>query len=251
MPKMRLRRSDPRPLARLVLSILVMTGCADAVPVLEMPVSGTWRVVRSPGHAEFAYDLAALEDAGSGTLERSRIWHLFGRLSARDSYSWDREVRAPITGTVVRAADGWPDRTRLNLIRDLWRLVTGGKPRDAEDLRPFAGNHLILEGDGFYVLLAHLRQGSLAAAEGDSVTVGDPLARVGNSGASLEPHLHVQLLEDLDEVGSPAAPPFAIRRYDEWIGDAWEPTWYRPLAKGTVVRTPHAAAADGRGRVDP
>jgi hypothetical protein len=213
-----------------------MTGGPHDMPVLEMPVRGTWRVVRSPGHAEFAYDLAAVKGPRSGTLDRSRVWHVLWRLSARDSYSWDRPVHAPIDGSVIRAADGWADRMRLSLVRDLWRLMRAGTPEDRDDLRPFAGNHLILKGDGFYVLLAHLREGSLAVAEGERVSVGEPLARIGNSGASLEPHLHVQLLEDLDDVTAPAAPAFVIRRYEEWAGDGWVSTSHRPLSKGTVVR---------------
>ncbi len=44
---------------------------------------------------------------------------------------------------------------------------------------------------GFCVILAHLRRGSIAVAAGDSVEIGDPLARMGNSGNSSEPHLHV------------------------------------------------------------
>jgi len=244
-----MRHLDPRSLVLYVLAVLVMMGCAEDVPVLEMPVSGAWRVVPSPGHADFAYDLAAVEHPGSGTFSRSRVWQLVGRLSARDSYSWERPVRAPINGTVIRAADGWPDRTHLNLFRDLWRLLTAGRPEDTADLRPFAGNHLILEGDGFYVLLAHLREGSLTVDAGDRVSVGDPLARVGNSGSSLEPHLHLQLLEDLEDVISPAAPAFVIRRYEQWSDDDWAPASHRPLRKGTHVRVRHEeveAAEAGR-----
>ena len=44
-----------------------------------------------------------------------------------------------------------------------------------------------------YVLLAHLQQGSLAVTAGQQVRRGEPLARVGNSGNTSEPHLHLQI----------------------------------------------------------
>jgi murein DD-endopeptidase MepM/ murein hydrolase activator NlpD len=41
------------------------------------------------------------------------------------------------------------------------------------------------------VLLAHMRRGSVQVAGGERVSVGDPLGRVGNSGNTDEPHLHI------------------------------------------------------------
>jgi len=41
------------------------------------------------------------------------------------------------------------------------------------------------------VVLAHLRQGSVEVAAGEDVAVGSRLGRVGNSGNSSEPHLHI------------------------------------------------------------
>jgi hypothetical protein len=39
--------------------------------------------------------------------------------------------------------------------------------------------------------LAHLAHGSICVRPGDIVTVGQPLAQVGNSGNTTEPHLHI------------------------------------------------------------
>ena len=46
---------------------------------------------------------------------------------------------------------------------------------------------------GHFVVLAHLRQGTLRVGEGDRVRKGDLLARVGNSGNTTMPHLHLQV----------------------------------------------------------
>jgi len=55
-----------------------------------------------------------------------------------------------------------------------------------------SGNHVVLACGDTLVLLAHLMRSSLRVRAGDSVSVGMPLARVGNSGNTSEPHLHLQ-----------------------------------------------------------
>ena len=54
------------------------------------------------------------------------------------------------------------------------------------------GNYISLDCAGIIITLVHLKQNSLLVKEGDEVSVGDPLAQVGNSGFSQEPHLHFQ-----------------------------------------------------------
>ena len=52
--------------------------------------------------------------------------------------------------------------------------------------------------DGPYVLLAHLRAGSVVVAVGDPVHEGVAVASCGNSGNSTQPHLHVQATDSTD-----------------------------------------------------
>jgi murein DD-endopeptidase MepM/ murein hydrolase activator NlpD len=61
------------------------------------------------------------------------------------------------------------------------------------DKKNVAGNHIVIRCDDseVYVGLAHLMQGSVLVKAGDRVTVGQALARVGNSGNTSEPHLHI------------------------------------------------------------
>ena len=57
-----------------------------------------------------------------------------------------------------------------------------------------AGNHIVIEiAQGQYILLAHLRHKSIKVQEGQSVTCGQPLGLVGNSGNTSMPHLHMQI----------------------------------------------------------
>ena len=93
--------------------------------------------------------------------------------------SWEQPLVSPADGAVVVARDGMEDSDGTNFVTEL------------EDA---AGNVIVIELDsGFFVVLAHLRHGTLRVSEGDRVRKGDPLALVGNSGNTTMPHLHLQV----------------------------------------------------------
>ncbi len=83
-------------------------------------------------------------------------------------------VHAPCAGEVLAAVDGFED------------LVP-----PATDRVNLAGNHVVIACHGAEIVLAHLQKGSVAVAVGQQVATGDPLGRVGNSGNTSEPHLHL------------------------------------------------------------
>lgn len=94
-------------------------------------------------------------------------------------------VYAPCGGTVVAAVDGLADATP-----------------PLPDREHMAGNHVILDCGGPWIVLAHLQRESVRVRAGDRVSVGMPLGRVGNSGNTAEPHLHVHA----QRPGTAAAP---------------------------------------------
>lgn len=51
----------------------------------------------------------------------------------------------------------------------------------------------MIEFDGHYLLLCQLKQESVTVKNGDKVTTGQKIAEAGNSGSSIQPHLHVQV----------------------------------------------------------
>jgi hypothetical protein len=55
-------------------------------------------------------------------------------------------------------------------------------------------NFVMIDAPDYYVLMAHFMPGSLMVPEGSKVAKGQPIALVGNSGYSLEPHLHIQVM---------------------------------------------------------
>jgi hypothetical protein len=83
-------------------------------------------------------------------------------------------VYSPCSGTVAEAVDGLVDHV----------------PPATDTSRP-AGNHVVIGCANARVLLAHLQKGSVQAASGAEVSAGDVIGRVGNSGNTTEPHLHI------------------------------------------------------------
>ncbi|WP_394351960.1 M23 family metallopeptidase [Rhodocytophaga rosea] len=65
-------------------------------------------------------------------------------------------------------------------------------------------NYVVIDHEnGEVSLLAHLQQVTIVVQEGQLVKQGQQLGKVGNSGSTLEPHLHYQLMNG---TGSHAQP---------------------------------------------
>jgi hypothetical protein len=90
--------------------------------------------------------------------------------------SWDQPILAPCDGLIVHVEDRQTD------------APPGERRRDRA--RPF-GNYVSIETPRGYVILAHLKQGSVNVRVGDSVRAGDEIGRSGNSGNTDRAHLHV------------------------------------------------------------
>jgi hypothetical protein len=103
-----------------------------------------------------------------------------GSTALADYGIYGAQVVAPADGTVTGVRDDAPD------------LVPGTEP-DGGSLRDMLGNFVTLRLDdtGTYLVLAHLREGSVAVRAGQRVREGEPLGEVGNSGSTSEPHLHL------------------------------------------------------------
>lgn len=212
------------------------TPALEEVPTLILPVSGTWKSINSPGHDRFAFDLAAVDPSSHSTLRVSRIRHALGRARASDSYSWSEPVLAPVAGTIVQANDGSPDREQLSLLKDVGTMFFSRPELNPDDIRPFAGNYVIIQADGFYVFLAHMQAGSVQVDEGDTVEAGQRIGTIGNSGFTLEPHLHFQLLDQTDDLLTAEALPFVIDQFERWNGETWEVVDDASLEKGDLIR---------------
>lgn len=86
-------------------------------------------------------------------------------------------VLAPAAGVVVKAHDGEPDMTPG---------VASNNYQAPE------GNVVVIKLEtGTYLLLAHLKPGSVRVQVGDRVAEGQEIGQCGNSGNTSEPHIHI------------------------------------------------------------
>ncbi|WP_425093353.1 peptidoglycan DD-metalloendopeptidase family protein [Tropicimonas sp. S265A] len=131
-------------------------------------------VLTSENAARFSGQKYAVDFLALGPLWQTGPLRAPGATS--DYTIWNRAVLAPCSGQVLTARDDLPDMAPPT--------------RDRTDL---AGNHVILECGGNHVVLAHLRRGSVDVKPGDAVETGAPLGRVGNSGNTTQPHLHLHV----------------------------------------------------------
>jgi murein DD-endopeptidase MepM/ murein hydrolase activator NlpD len=111
-------------------------------------------------------------------------------------------ARSPgAAGTVVAVRDGAPEGTPFRLPVDL------ACPGD------YPGNRVVVrQAPGVSAIYAHLQPGSPAVRAGDRMVAGQPLGRVGNTGNSFAPHLHLQLADGPD-LATATSLPFVLDPY--------------------------------------
>lgn len=161
--------------------------------------------VRSPAE-RWAFDLLVTVEgrtyAGSGH-------------AVTDYHAYNLPVRAPADGQVVSVHDGEPD-------------AVPGRPEPSRR----GGNRIVIEvARGQYMFLMHLKEKSILVQPGQHVRRGQILARVGNSGNSTEPHLHLHLADA--HTGPAQGIPFYFQHYvDLKTGERVE----RGMPQGGVTR---------------
>src|SRR5262245_35727736 len=165
--------SHVRPAGSIDLSFPLASG---AYYVMQ----GGNNVITNPFHSfsgtAFALDIAKLNTFGNranGLAPRSLAdYEIFGDT-----------VYSPCAGTVLAVRDTVADRPP-------------GMP-DTEH----PANQVTLRCGDVEIFIAHLMQGSAIVAPGETVIPRQPLGRVGNSGNTLEPHLHIGARKNGAEIG--------------------------------------------------
>lgn len=204
----------------------------DAV-VVEFPLRGEWFAVHSPGSnipshgtdqlaQRYAFDLLRLDDHRRLHAASSlRTWVI--GVPMRECYGWGEPVHAALGGEVVAASDGARERPWLHPARELFHVMATGltfRPTE-QGVKRVVGNHVIVKSDAGFAVYAHLAPGSVAATEGQTVRAGDVLGRVGSTGNSTAPHLHFQLMDQLDARVAKAVPA-VFASYERRRDDGWE-----------------------------
>lgn len=112
-------------------------------------------------------------------------------------------VLAIADGRVVQIQDGVPEND-----------PTADTKAIPITLTSVAGNFLIMDlGDGRFALYAHLQPGSFAVRGGARVKRGQQLARLGNSGQSDAPHLHLHIMDAPSPLAAEGL-PLAFETFD-------------------------------------
>lgn len=201
---------------------------------LSFPLSGEWDVHNPPGHHKNAFDFIA-KKGGRPFPHTIAAW-LIWRVPVKKWFGYGRPVCSPCDGVAEEARDGVPDRHYTNLLRDLMSVLRLRKSEFVRgDLAPFAGNHVIIRCKEAYVLIAHLREGTVRPQAGMKIKAGEMIGEVGNSGASLAPHLHLQVMDGPDFFTARVL-PFTLSGADVFADGAWtSPAEFTP-AKGLKIR---------------
>ncbi|MER5334604.1 M23 family metallopeptidase [Micromonospora sp. NPDC002717] len=194
--------------------------------MLTLPIRGTWLARNSPARrvpshgthlfaTTYAMDFVAVRGRRTAT---TRDWRsLLATEPVERFFAFGQPILAPAAGRVVSVHDGEADHVarRSPLARVPYALTQASRARGGAGA--LAGNHVILELEGrrAYVVLAHLRAGSIRVGEGEPVAAGRELADCGNSGNSTQPHLHIQVMDSADPFAARGI-PMSFRDYRAW-----------------------------------
>lgn len=191
-----------------------------------LPFRGTWLARNSPARrvpshgtdlfaTTYAMDFIAVRGRRTAAV---RDWRaLVGTEPVDRFFAFGQPILAPAPGRVVSVFDGRSDEVaRRSPVAKVPYLLTQAR-RVRAGAGAIAGNHVVLElaDGGGYVLLAHLRAGTLRVRVDDVVAAGDQLASCGNSGNSTQPHLHIQVMDAADAYVARGL-PIAFRSYRAW-----------------------------------
>jgi hypothetical protein len=104
--------------------------------------------------------------------------------------------------SVLAGADGTVVAARNDLPEQVPGALPAGLPIDQAD-----GNFVVLDiGGGAYVLYAHMQPGSVTVAAGAKVRRGEVLGKVGNTGNTEAPHLHLHVMDGPSPLASNGLP---------------------------------------------
>ena len=205
---------------------------ANAV-VVEFPLRGEgWVAVNSPADRipshgtdmlgqRYAYDFLVAD-------QRARLhYHAAGWLRTllvgvptRECHGWGAPVHAVFDGEIVRAVDGFPERSRIHPVREAVLAIRNALTFSPARLASILGNHVIARRGDVFAAFVHLAPGSVAVANGQTIRTGEVIGRVGHTGNSTTPHLHFQLMDAADPIAATGV-PCAFRTYEVFRAGAW------------------------------
>lgn len=151
---------------------VVANGCCNLTPHRGAMIALNQRLVATE---RYAIDYFRADNKGRLVLPSEE------NDKNTDFPAFDEPLFAAADGEVVKVVGKYPNEKPGVLNPDYTYKDAGG-------------NHVIIDiGDGKYLLYAHIKPGSIEVKEGQRVKSGQMIARLGNSGNTSAPHLHIQL----------------------------------------------------------
>jgi Peptidase family M23 len=216
--------------------------------VVAFPLRGEgWVAVNSPADRipshgtnmlaqRFAYDFLMSD-------QRTRLhYHPAGWLRTfligvptRECYAWGAPVHSVFDGLVVRAVDGFAERSRVHPVREALLALKNALTFTPARLPSILGNHVIVRSGDVVAAFVHLAPGSVTVRDGQLVHVGDVIGRVGHTGNSTTPHLHFQLMDAADPSVASGV-PCAFRAYEVLRDGVWQQVRNGIPAKADRIR---------------
>jgi murein DD-endopeptidase MepM/ murein hydrolase activator NlpD len=168
----------------------------------RLPFDGIWYVAAEHDaldpHKRFTSEAFAYDFLQIGVDGRSYV----GRGTRNsDYYAYGQPVLAAADGEVVYMRNDIPENV----------------PGRAMPATPGGNAIAIRHADDRYTYYAHMRPSGIRVGVGDQVLAGDPIGEVGNSGDSVEPHLHFHAMSGPDGAASPGIPVL----FESWISGAY------------------------------
>ncbi len=152
--------------------------------VMDAPFRGEWYVVQGGRSCmlNHHYPIRAQRHA-LDLIKTKDNRQVEGEHAALESYpAYGQTLVAPADGRIAKVVNDRPDM-----------------PVGKTDLDQIVGNHVVVDiGHERFVLLAHLKRGSVCVSSGQQVRRGQKLAECGNSGNTSEPHIHLQVQSRAD-----------------------------------------------------
>jgi len=110
----------------------------------------------------------------------------------KNYYAYDKDVLSVAAGRVVEVKDNIPEN-----------IPHSNKLAVPLSISTIGGNHVVVDiGHGKYAFYGHMIPHSIKVKIGDTVTGGQVLGKLGNSGNSSEPHLHFHIVDGPSPLGA-------------------------------------------------
>lgn len=218
---------------------------------VDFPVHGIWITPHSPGtkvpsHGtsnfgeSYAIDFVMIKDNDplKKPYQSNFFRYLFLGLPLSDFYGWGQTIYSPVEGEVISVVDSVEERNPVKIFNDIINMikVTNNYTKNGGSADLIAGNYVLLKSSSdLYVLLAHMKKGSVIVKPGQKVQANQPLGQLGHSGNSTMPHLHMQFMNSKD-FKTAVGIPFVFRRYEVQRNGKWEKVYNSIPTVNDIVR---------------